>query len=110
MVEFQAFYAELGRRIREERDRMGLTQETLASRVSLTRTSVTNIEKGRQKLLVHTLMDIAAALEVSPGSLLPRSSAKPNQNYSSSDLDGLIKDRSPAEQDWIKAAMGTTEE
>jgi transcriptional regulator with XRE-family HTH domain len=43
----------------------------LAEKVSLTRTTVTNIEKGRQQLLVHTLVDIAKALNVSIELLLP---------------------------------------
>jgi DNA-binding XRE family transcriptional regulator len=48
-----------------------LTQEELAHRVHLKRTSITNIEKGRQKLLVHTLFDIAAALDVPIADLIP---------------------------------------
>ena len=43
----------------------------MAEKVSLTRTTVTNIEKGRQQLLVHTLVDIAKALNVSIELLLP---------------------------------------
>lgn len=57
MADYQAFYAEVGRRIRQAREKRGLSQEALASAVSLTRTSVTNIEKGRQKFLVHTIYD-----------------------------------------------------
>jgi transcriptional regulator with XRE-family HTH domain len=65
------FYAEVGRRIRVARSRAGLTQDALATRVSLSRTSVTNIEKGRQKVLLHTLCGLAAALGVAPADLLP---------------------------------------
>lgn len=65
------FYLGVGELIRKARTRAGMTQEQLADRVKLTRTSVTNIEKGRQRLLVHTLIDIAAALEVKPERLLP---------------------------------------
>ena len=45
-------------------------QEDLAARVSLTRTSIVNIEKGRQKLLIHTLILIGRALKVGPTQLL----------------------------------------
>ncbi len=65
------FYAALGDRIRTARLRCGLSQEELARQVSLTRTSVTNIEKGRQKVLVHTLVDAARVLKVPVESLLP---------------------------------------
>ena len=65
----QNFYKALGARIREVRGSK-LTQEELARFVKLTRTSIVNIESGRQKLLVHNLFLIAAALGVRPTDLL----------------------------------------
>lgn len=97
MAENQSFYRELGRRIREAREEKHLTQEALATRVSLTRTSVTNIEKGRQQLLVHTLVQISAALNVTPEVLLP---PPPLQ-----ELDELLKSESPSAQEWIRSAL-----
>jgi transcriptional regulator with XRE-family HTH domain len=105
MTDQQAFYAEVGRRIRQTREERGLTQEALAELVSLTRTSITNIEKGRQKILAHTLVDLATALRVAPATLLPESNTRAD-----SELDELLKERSRAEQDWIKAAIGSLEE
>ncbi|SRR6266498_3987843 len=64
-------YKQIGYRIRQARKAAGLTQEKLAEQVSLTRTSVTNIEKGRQRLLVHTLAEIARELDVPLAKLLP---------------------------------------
>ncbi len=66
-------YVELGRRIRRVREGK-LSQEELAVRVGLTRTSITNIEKGRQKLMVHTLWAIAKVLAVDVDTLLPSAS------------------------------------
>jgi transcriptional regulator with XRE-family HTH domain len=71
MTENQPFYKELGSQIKVARQKSRLTQESLAEKVSLTRTTITNIEKGRQQLLVHTLVDIAKALNVSLDFLLP---------------------------------------
>ena len=105
MTDQQAFYAEVGRRIRQTREERGLTQEVLAELVSLTRTSITNIEKGRQKILAHTLVDLATALRVAPATLLPESNTTAD-----SELDELLKERSRAEQDWIKVAIGSLEE
>lgn len=56
------------RRVREE---VGLTQEELASRAGLSRTSVVNIEHGRQGVSLATLYDLARALDAAPASLLP---------------------------------------
>ncbi len=71
MADPTAFYREVGQNVRRKREQLGLTQEALALQVALTRTSITNIEKGRQKLLLHTLVDIAHALSVDPALLLP---------------------------------------
>lgn len=66
-------YVEFGARVRRIRTGAGLTQEQLAERVSLSRTAITNIEKGKQQVALHQLLDIAAALGVSAQSLLPMS-------------------------------------
>lgn len=79
----EGIYAEVGRRIRERRREKKMTQNMLGSAISLGRTSVANIERGRQKLLLHTLLEIALALEVDPSELIPVT----NQV---SDSDGLV--------------------
>jgi transcriptional regulator with XRE-family HTH domain len=65
------FYREVGARIRGVRESKRLTQESVAASIGFSRTSLTNIEKGRQKLLLHTLTEIASALSVSANDLLP---------------------------------------
>jgi transcriptional regulator with XRE-family HTH domain len=75
--QLHAFYAEVGRRVRLARERAGLTQDALASRVALSRTSVTNIEQGRQKMLLHTLCGFAAAMNIEPSALLPDDASLP---------------------------------
>ena len=94
----QTFYEEVGRRIRRVRKQRKLTQLGLAELVSLTRTSITNIEKGRQKFLIHTLAEIAEALKVGPASLLP-------EPESETDLDHALKNRSQEEKEWIKSSV-----
>ena len=102
MVEPNSFYEEVGRRIREARKRRKtpLTQEELADHEALTRTSITNVEKGRQKFLLHTLADIAAALQVHPSSLLPELGGDGGKQ-----LDEAIKNRPRSEKEWIKSAV-----
>ena len=63
--------SEFGYTLRLARERLGLTQDSLATQVMLSRTSVTNIEKGRQKVLAHTICRLAGALNVLPAELLP---------------------------------------
>jgi transcriptional regulator with XRE-family HTH domain len=64
-------YTVLGAAIRQQRESVGMTQDALASKVSISRTSVTNIERGRQSLLVHQLLKFSTALGVPPDALLP---------------------------------------
>lgn len=69
----QPTYEDIGRRIRLYRESRGLTQMELAEASALTRTSIVNIERGRQRFLVHTLLDLARVLRVDPQDLLPAS-------------------------------------
>ena len=71
-----ALYGAIGRRIRELRAERGLTQEKLAKLIHLTRTSLVNIEQGRQRLLLHTLVRIAEVLAIRPSELLENSNNK----------------------------------
>ena len=48
-----------------------MTQDRLGKLVGLSRTSITNIEKGRQHVSLHQLYRIADALGVTPDILLP---------------------------------------
>ena len=68
------FYAILGQRIRAARLAASLTQDVLAQMVGLSRTSVTNIEKGRQPVPCHLLVKIGDAVRASPEELLPPAS------------------------------------
>jgi transcriptional regulator with XRE-family HTH domain len=66
-----AIYLAVGSRVREIRQATRITQAAIAAETGLSRQSVANIEKGRQRFMVHTLLDIARALGVEPVSLLP---------------------------------------
>ena len=64
-------YAMFGDRVRALREEKKFTQEELARKVDLSRTSITNIEKGRHRVLLHQVVEIAEALDASPNDLLP---------------------------------------
>lgn len=64
-------YVDLGEQIRKRRDALGMTQSNLAAHLGLSRTSITNIEGGRQPLQVHQLYRVAAVLRVGVTDLLP---------------------------------------
>jgi transcriptional regulator with XRE-family HTH domain len=65
-------YAQFGRQVRAARSEARLTQQEVAERVGLTRTSVTNIERGIQHISLRQLYLLAAAVGLHPAQLLPR--------------------------------------
>lgn len=93
MFDTQSFYNAVGNLIRKARERAGISQERLAAEINLTRTSITNIEKGRQKIMLHTLVEIARILNVEPSSLLPsqESSLEKQLNSLPEDAQSFIK-------------------
>ncbi|MEW8308673.1 MAG: helix-turn-helix transcriptional regulator [gamma proteobacterium symbiont of Ctena orbiculata] len=66
-----ALYEKIGAIIKNRRRSLKLTQSYVADRVGITRTSVTNIEKGAQKTPLHTLYKLAVILDMSPNEMLP---------------------------------------
>ena len=68
----EPFYADLGRRLLDLREKRGLTQAALGRRLPkpMTRASIANVESGKQRVLAHTLVDLAHALEVPISDLL----------------------------------------
>lgn len=64
-------YRLFGSRVRALREEQNVTQEELANRVALSRTSITNIERGRQRVMLHQMLDIAQALDADPSKLVP---------------------------------------
>ena len=74
----EGFYEQFGQRIRSTRVQLGLNQEALGHRVGLNRSSISNVEKGRQRVQLHMLIEFTAALDVQPVQLLPDSPPAPD--------------------------------
>lgn len=68
---------QVGRRIAELRQRAGLSQRELAGHLGWTRDIVAHYELGRRELGLERLAAIAAALSVSPATLLARDDQAP---------------------------------
>lgn len=63
------FYADLGQRVQRARTAARVTQQQLASAAGLTRSSIANVEAGRQRVPTHVLAAMACALRVDAGDL-----------------------------------------
>lgn len=70
-------YQTLGSRIRKLREDKKLKQEYFAKLLGISRTSLINIEQGRQRPPLHNLYEFARCLEVPVHELLPDMSKQP---------------------------------
>lgn len=68
----ELLYREFGIALANERRRKHLSQAQLGAKVGLSRTSVTNIECGRQPIQLHQLYHFASILQVDVSKLLPK--------------------------------------
>lgn len=72
MPSIEAFYQAIGAQVRRWRQERGLTQSEVAARVvpPVTRASIANLELGHQRVLAHTLVQLAEILDVPVTELL----------------------------------------
>lgn len=68
--------AEFGARIRAARKKVGLTPKALADLVGLSRSSIVNLEAGRQRAPIHMIWKLADALDLPVADLLPDPQAR----------------------------------
>jgi transcriptional regulator with XRE-family HTH domain len=87
----EAFYGTLGSNIKGARDRLKMTQAQLGLALvpPSTRASIANIENGKQRVLVHTLVQLARALETKVEKLIP--SEAPPEQPTLSDVEDELK-------------------
>lgn len=99
-----AFYEAFGARVRSLREARAITQAILGQAVGLTRSSVANLEAGRQRIPLHIVCDVADVLGVAPGELLPRASNPFNTDV----LDAELR-RLPTDEDrtFVQAVLRT---
>jgi transcriptional regulator with XRE-family HTH domain len=95
------FYREFGQRVRVARKKANLSQEALGRAVGLTRTSVTNIEKGRQHVPLHMAFVLAEAMKSHPDDLLPDLNALDQQRSLAQLLEGVR----PDQQEWMRRVV-----
>jgi transcriptional regulator with XRE-family HTH domain len=102
------FYEGLGRRIQSLRKQRGLTQEQLGARLTpqVTRASIANIEAGKQRVLAHTVAQLAGALEVTADDLLRERGAAPDETLKDA-VEAKLQGRvSPDQLSQLKRKLG----
>lgn len=67
-----------GKVLRETRERSHISQEELAAAAGLDRTYVSMLERGVRQPTIETLFRLASALDVTPSSLISKTSTELN--------------------------------
>lgn len=70
LQQVEPIYGAIGARVRFMRETLGITQDDLAKRVGLSRTSLVNFENGKQRCMLHDIDAMAKALGSTPKHLL----------------------------------------
>lgn len=96
-------YSFVGKRIRTVREEKGMSQEELAKLLSLGRTSITNIERGKQRILLHSLYEIAAVLGTEVKELIPAGSDLKSDSIAVAGMDPLTN----KEKSWLEKVRQT---
>ena len=73
----EALYRVFGRRLREIREMKHVAQQELATLSGLSRSSIANIESGKQRVLLHQVLHFAEALQVAVAQLVPSTAEVP---------------------------------
>lgn len=94
-------YQKLGQQLRRKREVANLTQAQLAERVGVLRTSITNIEAGRQKAPLHLIYELCAVLQVDIKDILPPLSELAETQNSTVEIGGRLKNVPPRSAELI---------
>ena len=63
-------YKALGRRVKQQRQLLSITQDELAERIGISCSFVGHIERGEKRFSIGTLVAVCNALRISPNDLL----------------------------------------
>jgi transcriptional regulator with XRE-family HTH domain len=102
----ESVYARFGRDLQRLRRQRKLSQSDLARLIDpsgerLSRSSIANIETGKQRVALHLFLEIAQALKVEPKELLPA------QSVAITPIVERTRNLSPPEQEWLTRIVAT---
>jgi len=91
------FASRLGRLVAQRRTEAGMSQKAFGDALGLSRTSIANIESGRQAVSLYTVYVMADVLRRDPADLMP-SAAEAGVHTSRPGNESRVKLRLPSEQ------------
>ncbi|GAA2571903.1 helix-turn-helix domain-containing protein [Pseudonocardia hydrocarbonoxydans] len=101
------FYSAVGRRVKVARTSANMTQLELSKQTGLTRSSIANLEAGRQRVQIHVLALIAGCLSIDPSDLIADTFAVSRQGLPSPVNDDLERYSTTA-RSFVEAGLRTS--
>ncbi len=96
-------YQQIGERLKDQRLKLGLTQAQLAEKIGeMRRTSITNIEAGRQHPPLHVIYDLCQVLGLDIVNVLPTIAELEQVDYVAVTIDGKTKKYPPKSAKLLK--------
>src|SRR5258708_38777783 len=97
-------YHLIGENVKRQRVKVDITQVQLADAVGVLRTSIANIEAGRQKLPLHLLYKLCMELGVEVADILPKNTVV--SQPTTINTDGAPKEVPPKAAEFLKQLLG----
>jgi len=94
----EEIYTLVGKRIKEERKRLNITQEDLADKTNLSVAFIGQIERGVNRASLTTIEKVAQALEIPIANLFKNIPTKKTEYTITKQLESMLRDKSPKEQ------------
>lgn len=107
IMEIDRIYKELGSRLQAHRKAANLTQAVVAEGVGLNRTSISNIEKGRQRIPLHMLFAFSKVLGIPAVKLLPDEDILTEEEV----VDKTLLERASLDKkgrEWVKRVVSSS--
>ena len=106
----QRLYEYVGQQVLARRHELEMTQESLAKQVGASRTSITNLERGKQHVPLHQLLAIAEELGVDLHDLLPTRAELADEEYVPNVVRGVPQEPPPQTARFISTLLKRAEE
>lgn len=100
-----AIYQMVGEQLRRRRIDLGLSQADLGEAVGMLRTSIANIEAGRQRPPLHMLYRLCAALGLEVAEIIPSQKQVSFAPTVEVQIDGVHKAMSPKAADFLRQLL-----
>lgn len=100
-------YKYVGAQLRARRQALQLTQAYLAEQVGLLRSTIANIEAGRQRITLYVLYQLCEALELGVAAVLPAMSHPGEPATVTMPINGALQEVRPKTAEALKHLLDT---